>query len=141
MEQLAGPIGWQRKVETKPRWTLVAAQAVKAIEQHHHEAFFIGVGFHKPHDPVAPKGYFELYPLEEVDLARDPEEAHCWNTPFRIPIISPPSRTNRREFYNCTALDAQIGIRCYGIDLWDDTMVVPWAIMVTTWESTDGGTK
>lgn len=114
---------------------LVAAQAVKAIEQHHHEAFFIGVGFHKPHDPfVAPKEYFELYPLEEVDLARDPEDRsplleYALPDSYNFPTFTDQDRREfKRAYQACTSFtDAQIGkvfAAMDRFDLWDDTMVV-----------------
>ena len=54
---------------------MIAAEAVRILDENHDKPFFIGVGFHKPHDPfVAPKEYFDLYPLDEVKLAVDPAD-------------------------------------------------------------------
>ncbi len=54
---------------------LSAKLAVEFIEGKHDRPFFLAVGFRKPHDPyVAPKGYFEAYPLQELSLHRDPHD-------------------------------------------------------------------
>jgi len=46
-----------------------AAKACKLIEQHKDEAFFLGVGFVRPHVPfVAPKPYYEPFPYDEMTL-------------------------------------------------------------------------
>ena len=114
---------------------LVAAEAVKVLEKHHDKPFFISVGFHKPHDPfVAPKEYFEHYPLEDIQLANDPED----RTPlleYAIPdMYNFPSFTDkdRREFKRayqaCTTFtDTQIGKLFKVMDrlkLWDNTIVI-----------------
>ena len=51
----------------------IAREAVRFLRQGHEAPFFLAVGFNKPHDPfVAPKKYFDMYPLEELKLYRDP---------------------------------------------------------------------
>jgi iduronate 2-sulfatase len=48
---------------------MVATEAIRLIEQHKNEPFFLAVGFYKPHCPfIAPKKYFDLYPLEKIDV-------------------------------------------------------------------------
>ena len=50
---------------------MLAAEAVRLLEKKHDRPFFISVGFHKPHDPfVAPKEYFDRYPLDKVRTER-----------------------------------------------------------------------
>ncbi|TRX54957.1 sulfatase [Thalassomonas sp. M1454] len=49
----------------------VATAAIKMLNEHHPDKtgkpFFLGVGFYRPHTPfVAPKKYFDLYPLDKI---------------------------------------------------------------------------
>jgi iduronate 2-sulfatase len=47
----------------------VAAEVIKLMETHKNEPFFIAAGFYRPHCPyIAPKKYFDLYPLDKVPL-------------------------------------------------------------------------
>ncbi len=46
-----------------------AERAIAALGQLQRQPFFLAVGFHKPHLPfVAPKKYFDLYPLASIKL-------------------------------------------------------------------------
>ena len=47
----------------------VATEGIRLIEEHKDKPFFLAVGFYKPHTPyVAPKKYFDLYPLDSIHL-------------------------------------------------------------------------
>jgi uncharacterized sulfatase len=53
----------------------IAAATVAMIEKLGDAPWFIGCGFMKPHDPfIAPKKYFDLYPLESIKPWRDPAD-------------------------------------------------------------------
>jgi uncharacterized sulfatase len=95
-----------------------AKKAVEFIKTKREQPFFLAVGFHKPHDPfIAPKKYFDMYPLEVCNPAFVPEG---WKPPYEHTL---PSETKtfdkftdkeRREFlrsyYACTSfMDAQVG--------------------------------
>lgn len=96
----------------------VSKKAVEFIKSDHEKPFFLAVGFHKPHDPfVAPKKYFDLYPLEECD---PPELPEGWTPPYKHTLPSETrvfnnfSDLDKREFlrsyYACTSfMDAQVG--------------------------------
>ncbi|MCA9066326.1 MAG: sulfatase-like hydrolase/transferase, partial [Planctomycetaceae bacterium] len=48
---------------------LIAGQAIHLMTQPSDKPFFLGVGFFRPHTPyVAPAKYFDLYPLENIQL-------------------------------------------------------------------------
>ncbi|MCG8601924.1 MAG: sulfatase [Verrucomicrobiales bacterium] len=55
---------------------MIADAAVKELERYHSEnrPFFLAVGLFRPHTPyVAPKKYFEMYPLDEIVVPEVPE--------------------------------------------------------------------
>jgi len=56
---------------------MIAREAVRTIQrlaaEDSQQPFFVAVGFHKPHLPhIAPKRFFDLYPLENVSLPPSP---------------------------------------------------------------------
>lgn len=115
---------------------LLAAEAVRLLEVKREKPFFISVGFHKPHDPfVAPKEYFDLYPLEEVRLNVDPTD----RTPllrYALPdsygrfraFTDRDRREFKRAYHACTSfVDAQVGKLLDVLErqsLWDNTIVI-----------------
>ncbi len=96
----------------------IAKKAVEFIKGDHDQPFFLAVGFYKPHDPfVAPKKYFDMYPLEECDPPVLPDN---WEPPYDHTLPGETLEFNkftdqeRREFlrsyYACTSfMDAQVG--------------------------------
>jgi len=53
-----------------------AREAIRLLEQPRNKPFFIGLGFHKPHDPfIAPKKYFDMYALDKLELVHEPADA------------------------------------------------------------------
>jgi len=97
---------------------LMAKKAVEFIKAEHDQPFFLAVGFHKPHDPfVAPKKYFDLYPLENCDPPPLPEG---WEPPYKHTLPGQTAQFNKfteqekREFLRsyyacCSFLDVQVG--------------------------------
>ena len=52
---------------------MVATEAIKLMEEKREEPFFLAAGFFRPHTPyVAPKKYFDMYPLEDLRLPYAP---------------------------------------------------------------------
>ena len=108
--------------------------------------FFLGCGFLKPHLPfVAPKRYFDLYPLESVKLPDNrlhpknvPELALHKSLEFRVysdipddgPIPEPLLRDSLRAYRACISyVDAQVGRIMAELDrlkLRENTVVVLW---------------
>jgi len=109
----------------------IAAGAVDWLDRHGHEPFFLAVGFHRPHDPfVAPKRYYEPYPLEKCtppDPGVDPSNWH----PFILgsgwkKAFDAFTDRDRREFIRAyyagvTFVDVQIGRVLAALDRLDLT--------------------
>lgn len=115
---------------------LLAAEAVRLLEEKRNKPFFISVGFHKPHDPfIAPKEYFSLYPPDEVRLNIDPDDRTAllrYSLPDSYERFRSFTDQDRREFkrayHACTSfVDAQVGKLLHALDsqnLWDNTIVI-----------------
>lgn len=114
---------------------LNAAAAVRFLEEHHDKPFFMGLGFHKPHDPfIAPQKYFDLYPLDQIRLAEEPAD-RSEQIPFALPnhtdfasFTDKERREFKRAYQACVSFtDAQLGKVFAAMDrlkLWENTIVV-----------------
>ena len=98
-----------------------AAEAVKLLERFKRtsQPFFLAVGFYRPHTPyVAPKQYFDMYPVERIDLPTL-SEADRSRTPaaaYRSAFAEQDAATDRQrkeaiQVYHAstTFMDAQVG--------------------------------
>lgn len=120
---------------------MIATEAIRLLEQKRDTPFFLGVGFFRPHTPyVAPKKYFDMYPLSGIDLPevpfgdRDdiPKAAIPHNIP--LPDYDLPAnalRKSLRAYYACVSfVDAQVGRLLDALDrlkLTDKTLIVFWS--------------
>jgi len=120
---------------------MIATEAIKLMESHRDQPFFLAVGFFRPHTPyVAPRKYFEMYPLDQFKLPyappgdRDdiPTAAFAHNCP--VPNYGLPRPTllkATQAFYACVSfIDAQVGRLLDALDrlqLSDNTIVVFWS--------------
>lgn len=120
---------------------MVATEAIKLMEEKREEPFFLAAGFFRPHTPyVAPKKYFDMYPLEDLRLPyapandRDdiPTAAFAHNCP--VPHYGLDELTclqAMQAYYACVSLvDAQVGRMLDALDrlqLSDRTIVVFWS--------------
>jgi iduronate 2-sulfatase len=118
----------------------IALKAIDVLNEKRDKPFFLAVGFKKPHDPfVAPKRYFDRYPLSHLKLHRDPADA----TP--VPPMAIPNNANKRAFDAMTDQERLEFLRCYAacstysdaqvgrildtmdhLDLWKNTLVLVW---------------
>lgn len=95
-----------------------ARKAVEFIKSKKDKPFFLAVGFHKPHDPfIAPKKYFDMYPLE---ICNPPIVPAGWTPPYKHTLPNESAIFNKftdqdkreflRSYYACTTyMDAQLG--------------------------------
>ncbi len=117
-----------------------AAESIAAIERAADDGkpWFIGTGFHRPHDPfVVPRRYFDLYPPGSIPLHRDPSDLDP-PPPLAMPgggfakAFAAFSDAERWEFLRAyyagvSFMDAQVGRLLETLDrldLWRNTLVV-----------------
>ncbi|MCM8532359.1 MAG: sulfatase [Lentisphaeraceae bacterium] len=124
----------------------VASKAIELIEKHKDEPFFIAAGFFNPHCPyVAPKKYFDMYPLEEIkmqglkeakaDLNDVPKMAlkrDSKNWPYYMKDITyEEARKCKQAYYACVSfVDAQVGRLLDSLEknnLMEKTIVIFWS--------------
>jgi uncharacterized sulfatase len=98
----------------------IAREGIRLMEANRDRPFFLALGFHKPHDPfVAPKKYFDQYPLNEIELAKGPavREADvplaigggAWKKEFDA-FTDRERREFKRAYYaGVSFVDAQVG--------------------------------
>lgn len=91
----------------------IAKAAVEFLKTKRDKPFFLAVGFNKPHDPyIAPKKYFDLYPLEELEAPVVPDD---WETPFAhtFPLENAIFPKARKPYENFTEQDKKEFLRSY----------------------------
>lgn len=126
---------------------LVADQSIALINANRNRPFFIAAGFYNPHCPyVAPRKYFEWYPLESIplqdlasakgDLEDVPPMATHWDNaggwPYRFGgITRDQARRCKQAYYACSSfVDAQVGKLIDALEsngLLDRTIIVFWS--------------
>lgn len=117
----------------------VAAEVIKMMEAHKDQPFFIGAGFYRPHVPwIAPKKYFDMYPLETIDvrpfdeseMSIAPEHAY-FTKPANWGMSVEQRRIAIQAYYaSISFVDAQIGKLLDALDrlgLAENTTVMFWS--------------
>lgn len=120
---------------------MIASEAIKLMRLDSEKPWFLAVGFFRPHTPyIAPKKYFDLYPLQDLRLPfapdgdRDdiPVAAFAHNCP--VPNYGLDHATllkATQAYYACTSfIDAQIGRLLDELkrqSLESETIVVLWS--------------
>ena len=140
---ISAALSWLRAEGTDEEQTdgLIATEAIRLLEQHRETPFFLGVGFFRPHTPyVAPKKYFDLYPLEKIRLPYAPPDdrgdippaafAHNNPTP-NYGLDELTCRTALQAYYAAVSfVDAQVGRVLDALErlgLAKNTVVVVWS--------------
>lgn len=97
-----------------------AREAISLMEKLGDKPWFIGIGFHKPHDPfVAPRKYFDLYPPGSITLHRDPKDMTAapplavgfgeFGRSFRAFTDTERMEFQRAYYAGVSFMDAQVG--------------------------------
>ena len=149
-ENLGISMAWWDPVSEDEEHTdgMVASRAIEMIERNKDKPFFVAAGFFNPHCPyVAPKKYFDLYPLESItipdleaskqDLKDVPPMAIQRDSGPRWPfykgekITIDDARKCKQAYFACISfVDAQIGRIMDALEankLMDDTLIVVWS--------------
>jgi uncharacterized sulfatase len=118
---------------------IVATEAIKLLEEQKDKPFFLAVGFYRPHTPyIAPRKYFDIYPLETIPLAPavendwdDIPEAALFTKPANWGLPDEKLREAKRAYYAAVSfMDAQVGRVLDALDrlnLTDKTIIVLWS--------------
>jgi iduronate 2-sulfatase len=114
----------------------VATETIALLEKHKDRPFFIAAGFYRPHCPfIAPKKYFDMYPLERIKAPGfTPEQTAglpapaLWTRPPNWGVDEDGIRKSIQAYFaSITFLDAQAGRILDALDrlrLADNTIVV-----------------
>ncbi len=141
--KISGALSWLAAEGTDEEQTdgMIATGAIALMKEKKDESFFLGVGFFRPHTPyVAPKKYFDLYPVEEMRLPyapdgdRDdiPTAAFAHNCPVPNYNLEKPIllQALRAYYASVSFIDAQVGRLLDAVDelkLSDKTIIVFWS--------------
>jgi iduronate 2-sulfatase len=123
---------------------MVATRAIEMIERNKDKPFFVAAGFFNPHCPyVAPKKYFDMYPLDQItmqdldeakkDLEDVPEMAlrDMRHWPYHEGVTYEQAKKCKQAYYACISfVDAQVGRLLDALKQWDlleKTLIVFWS--------------
>lgn len=125
---------------------MVASKVIELIKQKKDKPFFLAAGFFNPHCPyVAPKKYFDLYPLDQITIPdleaakRDLEDVppmavmrdkKNWPYYFKDVTVEQARKCKQAYFATISFVDAQVGRLLDALeeqDLMDNTIIVFWS--------------
>ncbi len=119
--QFGGTLSWMAQDGADEEQTdgIGATEAIKLLEQNKDKQFFLAVGFYRPHTPyVAPKKYFDMYPVDSVPLEtmsadhkqHAPAPAFGSAKPEQDKMTDQQRREARQAYHAATTfMDAQLG--------------------------------
>lgn len=141
--KISAALSWLKADGTDGQQTdgMVATEAIRLMREQKDEPFFLAVGFFRPHTPyVAPKKYFNMYPLDLLRLPYAPENdrddipvaAFAHNCPIPNYNLPQPVLLNALQaYYACVSfVDAQVGrllAALEDLELAENTVVVFWS--------------
>ena len=119
--QFGGTVSWLAANGTDEEQTdgLGATEAIRLLEANKDRPFFLAVGLYRPHTPyVAPKAYFDRYPLAEIELpalsdldrSRTPKPAYGSAKKDQDAMTDDQRRQAIQAYWaSVTFMDAQVG--------------------------------
>ncbi len=112
-DNFGGTLSWLAADGTAAEQTdgIAATEAVRVLNEHakRRQPFFLAVGLFRPHTPyVAPKKYFEMYPLDKITLPRVPD-----GYMETLPAPARRSLTRKKEQVNLSDDLARQAIQAY----------------------------
>lgn len=119
--QFGGTVSWLAADGTDEEQTdgLGATEAIRLLEANKDRPFFLAVGLYRPHTPyVAPKAYFDRYPLAEIELpalsdldrSRMPKPAYGSAKKEQDAMTDDQRRQAIQAYWaSVTFMDAQVG--------------------------------
>nr|WP_238388812.1 sulfatase [Roseimaritima ulvae] len=141
--KISGALSWLAAEGTDEQQTdgMIATAAIDIMKDKRDQPFFLAVGFFRPHTPyVAPRKYFDMYPLDALRLPyapandRDdiPTAAFAHNCPVPNYGLDEPTLLKATQaYYACVSfVDAQVGRLLESLDelgLAEKTIVVFWS--------------
>jgi iduronate 2-sulfatase len=114
-------------------------ETIRLLEAHKNKPFFIATGFFRPHVPfIAPKKYFDLYPLEKITLPKRDAKSDQALPPIVRNIKPDDYGLSEKDLKDCVRayyasvsfLDAQLGRLLDAVDklgLAENTLIVFWS--------------
>ncbi|MEX2566423.1 MAG: sulfatase, partial [Cyclobacteriaceae bacterium] len=138
---LGSSLSWMEAAGTDEEQTdgMVADEVIRLMAENKDKPFFIAAGFYRPHCPyIAPKKYFDRYPLESIVLPDEPEDhfndipkAAFWTNPLYWGLDELQRKQVIRAYYaSVTFVDAQVGkllVALEDLGLAENTIVVFWS--------------
>ncbi len=120
---------------------MITTEAIRLMDENRNRPFFLGVGFFRPHTPyVAPKKYWDLYPLEKIKMPYAPDDdredipkvAFAHNCPIPNYGIDEADVLKAKQAYYASVsfVDAQVGRlldALESMDLMERTIIVFWS--------------
>ena len=141
--KISAALSWLKAEGTDEEQTdgMIATEAINQIKKHKNDPFFLGAGFFRPHTPyVAPKKYFDLYPIDSIKLPFAPENdrddipyaAFAHNNKVANYGLSDSVCIEAKQAYYATVsfIDAQVGRILDALeehDLMQKTIIVLWS--------------
>jgi uncharacterized sulfatase len=141
--QISAALSWLAAEGTDEEQTdgMIATEAIRLMRENKDRPFFLAAGFFRPHTPyVAPKKYWDLYPIEKIkmpyapdnDRADIPKAAFAHNNP--VPnyglAIEDVLKAKQAYYASVSFVDAQVGRLLQALEdlgLADNTIVVFWS--------------